>query len=124
MAYVPSDYAHLIAACLFHDIGYVRGILNGDEPNNYIIDANGGKARLPRGSSDAALLPYHVDRSKLYVLDRLGGSDLIDAGGLRTPSSLPVFPPPRPTINTTKKACWCAPPISSDNWAIRIICAR
>src|SRR6202167_6823155 len=46
----PSDYAHLIAACLFHDIGYVRGILNGDEPNNYIIDANGGKARFPRGS--------------------------------------------------------------------------
>src|SRR6266702_387423 len=25
-----SDFAHLIFACLFHDIGYVRGILNGD----------------------------------------------------------------------------------------------
>jgi len=25
-----SDFAHLIAACLFHDIGYVRGILDGD----------------------------------------------------------------------------------------------
>src|SRR5215204_2560854 len=23
----PSDYAHLIVACLMHDIGYVRGIL-------------------------------------------------------------------------------------------------
>ena len=25
-----SDFAHLILACLFHDIGYVRGILEGD----------------------------------------------------------------------------------------------
>ena len=25
-----SDFAHLIFACLFHDIGYVRGILKGD----------------------------------------------------------------------------------------------
>jgi hypothetical protein len=25
-----DDYAHVLVACLFHDIGYVRGILNGD----------------------------------------------------------------------------------------------
>ncbi|MGB8628232.1 MAG: metal-dependent phosphohydrolase, partial [Xanthobacteraceae bacterium] len=25
-----NDYAHVIAACLLHDIGYVRGILKGD----------------------------------------------------------------------------------------------
>ena len=25
-----SDFAHVILACLFHDIGYVRGILEGD----------------------------------------------------------------------------------------------
>ena len=24
-----SDYAHLIVACLFHDIGFVRGISQG-----------------------------------------------------------------------------------------------
>src|SRR5215204_541634 len=63
----PSDYAHLIVACLMHDIGYVRGILKGDGDAGYVIDANGRKARLPRGSSDAALLPYHVERSKLFV---------------------------------------------------------
>ena len=38
-----SDYAHLIAACLFHDIGYVRGILQGDGPDGYVINANGEK---------------------------------------------------------------------------------
>ena len=33
-----SDYAHLIVACLFHDIGFVRGILtfNGPSGQNLI----------------------------------------------------------------------------------------
>src|SRR5947208_10320396 len=57
---LPSDYAHLIVACLMHDIGYVRGILKGDGEDGYVIDANGSKAQLPRGSSDAALLLHHV----------------------------------------------------------------
>ena len=67
-----SDFAHLIVACLFHDIGYVRGILNGDSADGYIVDAKGNKAKLSRGSSDAALLPYHVDRSKLFAIDLIG----------------------------------------------------
>jgi hypothetical protein len=67
----PSDYAHLIIACLMHDIGYVRGILKGDGIDGYVIDADGRKVALPRGSSDAALMPYHVDRSKLFVRDRM-----------------------------------------------------
>ena len=67
----PSDYAHLIIACLMHDIGYVRGILKGDGVDGYVIDADGHKISLPRGSSDAALMPYHVERSKLFVLDRM-----------------------------------------------------
>jgi hypothetical protein len=29
-----SDYAHVIAACLFHDIGYVRGILKEMMPTD------------------------------------------------------------------------------------------
>jgi hypothetical protein len=89
----PSDYVHLVAACLFHDIGYVRGILGGDDADNCVVDANGGKIRLPRGSSDAALLPYHVDRSKLYVLDRLAGNDLFDAERIADAIEFTRFPP-------------------------------
>jgi hypothetical protein len=66
-----EDYTHTMIACLTHDIGYVRGLLKGDGPDGYVIDASGNKVVLPRGSSDAGLMPYHVDRSKLYVLDRL-----------------------------------------------------
>src|SRR6202161_1586850 len=48
----PADYAHFIVACLLHDIGYVRGILNGDDAEGCVIDENGGKIRLPRGGTD------------------------------------------------------------------------
>jgi hypothetical protein len=74
-----SDYAHLIVACLMHDIGYVRGILKDDDDDGCVVDAAGRKVRLPRGSSDAALTPYHVDRSKLFVLDRIAAIDVLDA---------------------------------------------
>jgi hypothetical protein len=74
-----ADYAHVLVACLMHDIGYVRGLLTGDGADGYVIDARGGKAKLPRGASDAALTAYHVDRSKLFVLDRLAHMDYIDA---------------------------------------------
>ncbi|MFY9600600.1 MAG: metal-dependent phosphohydrolase [Pseudolabrys sp.] len=74
-----SDFAHAIVACLFHDIGYVRGILKGDSVDGYVIDAKGNKAEVPRGSSDAALLPYHIDRSKLYVMDRFAKIKDLDA---------------------------------------------
>jgi hypothetical protein len=74
-----SDFAHLLVACLFHDIGYVRGILKGDGPDGYVIDAHGGKTTIARGSSDAALMPYHVNRSKLFVMERIGQSKLLDA---------------------------------------------
>ena len=74
-----SDFEHLIVACLFHDIGYVRGILSGDSADGFVIDAKGNKVTLPRGSSDAALMPYRVDRSKLFVWDRVSKIKWLDA---------------------------------------------
>jgi hypothetical protein len=88
-----SDFAHLIVACLFHDIGYVRGILNGDSADGYIVDAKGNKAKLPRGSSDAALLPYHVDRSKLFVMDRLSKIKSLNATRVANAIEFTRFPP-------------------------------
>ncbi|WP_299472271.1 metal-dependent phosphohydrolase [uncultured Roseibium sp.] len=78
MHMAPTDYAHMIAACLTHDIGYVRGILPGDDEDGFVVDSDGRKVKLARGASDAALTPYHVDRSKLYVFQRLAGTDLLD----------------------------------------------
>lgn len=91
-----EDYAHIIIACLTHDIGYVRGLFRGDNQDGYVVDADGRKAALPRGSSDAAMLPYHVDRSKMYVMERLHGIEILDreriaraVEGTRFPASLP-----------------------------------
>jgi hypothetical protein len=73
-----NDYAHIVISCLMHDIGYVRGLLKGDDADGFVIDATGTKVVLPRGSSDAGLMPYHVDRSKLYVMERIEGMPPLD----------------------------------------------
>ena len=77
-ASTPSDYSHFIVACLTHDIGYVRGVLKGDGDDGYVVDAAGHKVSPPRGCSDAALAPYHVERSKLFVLERIAHIDELD----------------------------------------------
>ena len=87
-----SDFAYLIFACLFHDIGYVRGILKGDGADGYIVDAKCNKAEVPRGSSDAALLPYHIDRSKLYVMDRFAKIKDLDATRVANAIEFTRFP--------------------------------
>jgi hypothetical protein len=89
----PVDYAHLVVACLMHDIGYVRGVLRGDGEDGYVIDQAGRKLSLQRGSSDAALLPYHVDRSIMFVLDRLEASELLDAERIARAIKITRFPP-------------------------------
>jgi len=68
-----DDYAHVIIACLAHDIGYVRGLFRDDDADGFVIDSNGSKVSLPRGASDAGLMSHHVDRSKLYVMTRIEG---------------------------------------------------
>ncbi len=73
-SHMPAeDYAHVIIACLTHDIGYVRGLLPDDDADGYAVDTAGRKVMLPRGASDAALLPYHVDRSKMFAMARVEG---------------------------------------------------
>jgi len=94
------DFAHVIVGCLFHDIGYVRGILPGDGADGYTIDAKGNKEKLPRGSSDAALTPYHVDRSKLFVMERLGKVESIAATRIADAIEFTRFPSP-PGVNNS-----------------------
>ncbi|MGC1777748.1 MAG: HD domain-containing protein [Xanthobacteraceae bacterium] len=90
----PSDYAHMLVACLMHDIGYVRGILKGDGADGYVIDGKGNKTKLPRGASDAALLSHHVDRSKLFVMDRISKIEMLDAERIARAIEFTRFPSP------------------------------
>jgi hypothetical protein len=73
-----EDYAHVIIACLTHDIGYVRGLFKADTQDGYVVDDSGRRITLPRGASDAALMPYHIERSKMFVMQRLEGITQLD----------------------------------------------
>jgi hypothetical protein len=88
----PADYSHLIIACLLHDIGYVRGILSGDTETEFVVDGRGKKVILTRGAPDAALTPYHVDRSKLFAFERLANSPIIDARRIARAIEFTRFP--------------------------------
>jgi hypothetical protein len=88
----PTDYSHLIVACLLHDIGYMRGVLSGDTETEFVVDGSGKRITLPRGASDAALSPYHVDRSKLFAFERLGSSPVIDASRIAAAIEMTRFP--------------------------------
>jgi hypothetical protein len=87
-----GDYANFIMACLTHDIGYVRGIVHGDEDADFVADVTGRTIRLPTGASDAALAPYHVDRSKLFVAERLDGVEGLDAARIARAIEYTRFP--------------------------------
>jgi hypothetical protein len=92
MPSTPTDYSNFIVACLTHDIGYVRGIVKGDEDDGYVVDGTGRKVSLPRGSSDAALAPYHVERSKLFVLDRVASIEELDGARIARAIEFTRFP--------------------------------
>jgi hypothetical protein len=92
MPSTPADYSNFVVACLTHDIGYVRGIVKGDEDNGYIVDGTGRKVSLPRGSSDAALAPYHVERSQLFVLDRVSAIEELDGARIARAIGFTRFP--------------------------------
>jgi hypothetical protein len=92
-----EDYAHVIIACLTHDIGYVRGVFKADDEEGYVVDPSGRKITLPRGASDASLMAYHVDRSKMFVMERIDGIAQLDKKRIARAVEGTRFPPPVPS---------------------------
>jgi hypothetical protein len=74
----PREWMHFMIALLCHDIGYVKGICRADQNGVFATGVNSETIMLPPGGTDAALAPYHVDRSKLFVRERFGGKLLLD----------------------------------------------
>jgi hypothetical protein len=90
-----EDWLHFTLATLTHDIGYVRGVCQGDRDGSYVINSKGERFSPPRGASDASLAPYHIDRSKIAVRERFGAHPLIDAERLARAIELTRFPVPQ-----------------------------
>jgi len=91
----PLDWMHFAVALLCHDIGYVRGVCQGDHDGRYVIDADGHTVSLVPGSTDAAMTPYHVARSKLFVRERFGHVKILDATRIEANIEHTRFPVPQ-----------------------------
>uniref|UniRef100_A0A832M699 Metal-dependent phosphohydrolase n=1 Tax=Oscillatoriales cyanobacterium SpSt-402 TaxID=2282168 RepID=A0A832M699_9CYAN len=89
-----DDWLHYVISLVCHDIGYVKGVCRQDKDGVYATGRNGGMVKLPPGSSDASLTPYHVDRAKLFIDERFGGHKLIDAEVIKHNIELTRFPVP------------------------------
>ena len=89
----PREWLHFVVSLLCHDIGYVRGICRGDGDGHYVTNLGGNKITLPEGATDAAMTPYHVARSKLFVRERFGKAALLhfDIGRSKRTLSILVF---------------------------------
>ncbi|MEO4042975.1 metal-dependent phosphohydrolase [Hoeflea sp. CAU 1731] len=90
----PEDWAHYILALLMHDIGYTRGICEGDGPCTVVINEKGDTIMPQRGASDASLAPFHVDRGKIFVRERFANVELIDHERIARAIECTRFPVP------------------------------
>ncbi len=94
----PRDWLNFTVSLLCHDIGYVRGICRGDSEDRCVIAASGDTVAMPPGATGAFLAPYHVDRSKLFVDERMGQSNVvsetIDPTAIKANIELTRFPVP------------------------------
>jgi len=90
----PADWLHVMLALLMHDIGYVRGVCPDDQSDLFVVDESGRMVSLPRGASDAALGPYHVDRSKIAVRARFAAVRGVDAERIARAIEMTRFPVP------------------------------
>ena len=90
----PDDWLHFPVALLCHDIGYVRGVCSGDTADSFVIDEAGNRVTPPRGATDAFLMPYHVDRGKIFVRERCGPVPFIDEERVANAIELTRFPVP------------------------------
>lgn len=90
----PRDWLHFMIAVLCHDIGYVRGVCRADSGDQVATGIGDQTLTITQRGTNAALTPYHVDRSMLFIRERFAGHDLIDAERIASYIELTRFPPP------------------------------
>ena len=75
----PENWMHYMIALICHDIGYVKGVCRADNGSRFTTGVGDKMVELSPGGTDIALTPYHVDRSKQFVLERFGKGSLMEA---------------------------------------------
>ena len=78
-AVASEDWLNFITVLLCHDIGYLKGVCRRDDrlTHRYVTGTGNEYVTLPPGATDAALTPYHVDRSKQFIAEQFANEPLI-----------------------------------------------
>lgn len=90
----PTDWLQVVVSLLCHDIGYVRGICRRDDGLVCATGKGDEVVTLPGGGTDAALTPWHVDRSRLFVEERFSRVPRIDVEAVKRNILCTRFPVP------------------------------
>ncbi len=90
----PTLWANMIIALLCHDIGYVRGLCRADTEHHIATGGDGPPMRNVDGSSDAILMPIHVNRGKRFVEEAFTREPLADVGFIKACIERTRFPVP------------------------------
>ena len=91
----PHEWMHFTIALLCHDVGYVHGICAGDADDAYVTGVDDHTEPYDRKGTNAALTPYHVDRSKRFIYERFADHDIIDAKTIAAYIEMTRFPVPK-----------------------------
>lgn len=91
------SWLQAVVAMLFHDVGYLRGLLREDRGDGYVADESGRRFAPPPGATDASMTPFHVSRGRIFVLERFANDSVIDAKAVASYIEMTRFPvPPGP----------------------------
>lgn len=97
----PQDWMRYMIAVLCHDIGYVKGVCRNDTTDQFATGIGDEKVYVSPDGTDVALTPYHVNRSKLFVMERFGAGLLekmdkhVDAEVIASYIEMTRFPSPK-----------------------------
>jgi hypothetical protein len=89
---------HVLVALLFHDIGYLRGLLHNDRHGSHIADEAGNRITPPEGATDAYMMPYHVTRGCRFIHERCASEPMIDVSIVASYLEMTRFQCPKTSI--------------------------
>lgn len=93
-----GTWLQAVVALLFHDLGFLRGLLREDQDGSYLMDASGRRVTPPVGTTDAFMMPYHVSRGCLFVTERFAGDPVIDGATVASYIEMTRFPVPEESL--------------------------
>ena len=90
----PEDWSNTVIALLCHDIGYVRGLCRADTAQALSTGVDNALYKAAAGTSDAVLMPIHVNRGKRFIEEQFNESALVDVAFVNACIERTRFPVP------------------------------